>query len=122
MDLLNFPNINAINQYPLPPSVLLDEIYSFAGIDFKSHQMLFVREDQGGSHCYKRLSFEEGLSQPIDMIEPDLSERYGTLEMILYHKARRDTRGHDMRFEACMAIAKAELQFLFGYDVLVDAR
>jgi hypothetical protein len=95
-------------------SIKLDIHYEFSGIYFDPPHMLFIRQGEDGSRDYRRLSFEEGLLQPLEMLEPDPAERPGILEMILFHKVRGDTKGLNLSSQEIISMARSELQLRFG--------
>lgn len=74
----------------LTEPLLLDSSYQFAGIRFKPLRMMFARDTADGGKDYQYLSFEDGLRQPLEMIEPDPAELLSTLEYILWQKQCRD--------------------------------
>lgn len=96
----------------LAEPLLLDSTYRFAGISFKPYRMMFARDTANGSKEYQYLSFEDGLRQPLEMIEPDPAELLSTLESVLWRKQCRDFPA-DRHEDRVRGLAK-ELRERFG--------
>lgn len=92
--------------------LLLDSTYQFAGIRFRPYSMMFARNTADGGTEYQYLSFEDGLRQPLEMIEADPAELLRTLEIILWKKQCRDFPGE--RHEERVRGLTKELRERFG--------
>lgn len=97
------------------PVLILDSTFSFAGIHCSPYAMLFSRKAADGLTEFVPLSFEDGLTQPLTMLDENPDSRTSTLEHILWHKINRDlpdTTGSEQFLELFVR----EFRERFGMD------
>lgn len=96
-------------------TVGLANAYKFAGIHCAPYAMLFSGKRPDGSTEFFNLSFEDGLAQPLTMLDADPESLTSTLEQILWHKIDRDlpgTKGSKQFLEAF----RSEFRERFGRE------